>query len=56
MVIILSTDCQVVELLYFPSTVMLDLQVAEMQVPVELAKKNLGQGDQACLSRLLLCV
>ena len=48
---ILHTDCQVLLFLYFPGTVMVDSQVSEMQVPLELAIKNLGYGDQACLSR-----
>ena len=32
-----------------------DFQGSEMQVPLELAIKNLSQGDQACLSRELFC-
>ena len=33
---------------------MVDFLASEMQVAFELAIKNLGQGDQACLSRELL--
>ena len=29
---------------------MVDFQASEMQIPLDLAIKNLGQGDQACLS------
>ena len=32
---------------------MVDFQPSEMQVPLELTIKNLGQCDQACLSREL---
>ena len=53
MVVILNTDCQVLVLLYFSGTVMAVLQVCEVQVPLELVMGNLGQGDQACLSREL---